>query len=433
MVRTGQRLGVCLLVVALLATGCQAPIADSSGGDTPAATAVENGSETVVGTAPNITVRNASLTLGPGEVFTRLQTVAGTTVAAPRSVRVFDTSEEFYNSTPDGLGSTTPAFWRVAGLETGPVNDSALEIQKNGYVTGGGGVTVYLGPNATTADERLLLAHEFTHFIQVQNGRQATLTAALDRGTTDSSYVRRAVVEGAAVVTTDAYVREYAAGDQLNSPWYDEIQDSYPPGHVGQFQNGRYVHGYDYVDARVGSPTALPALYEDPPQTSEQILHGLDPGEESPTPLTVESTTADGWVASGTDRMGEAFVRYALASDVGQARAARAASGWGNDELHIFRPIDGGNASYVWVLDWDDPTEATEFAQSLGAAFDARGEETDGVWSLSDAGTTATITEVSEGTTAVVFGSEPFVTETTVTASGDSVRIAARSGTSEQG
>jgi len=424
---TLQRLAVGLLVVAMVTAGCQAPAADAGNDGLESPVPAANGSDHPDSeSVPNVTVLNGSLELQPGSVFARVQRVSGTNVTAPAAVRVFETSDAFYNSTPDGLGpNTLPRFWRVAGLETGSVNTSELELQKNGYVTGAGAVTVYLNENATVADERLLLAHEFTHYVQIQDGRQTDLNDALGGQTTESAYVRRAIIEGAAVLTTDAYVREYAPGEQLNSPWYDEIQATYPAGHVGQFQNGRYVHGHEYVEERLDSPTALPEVYENPPQTSEQLLHGLAPDDEPPTDLTVDTTTGDDWVASGTDRMGEAFVRYALASDVGTEQATRAAAGWGNDSLHIFRPVDGGNASYVWVLDWDDPANASEFEQTLRSALDARGDSEAGVWSLSDADAAVTIAEVDASTTAVVFGPEPFVTGTTVTGTDDAVTVEA--------
>jgi hypothetical protein len=419
-----QRLGLYLLVVTMVTAGCQAPVADAGSNTTAAPATPLAETESPSGPAPNITVLNGSLKLNPGEVFARVQRVSGTNVTAPAAVRVFDTSEEFYNSTPSGLGpNTLPQFWRVAGLETGPVNSSALEIQKNGYVTGTGAVTIYLNPNTTVTDERLLLAHEFTHYVQIQEKQQTQLNGALDGRTTQSTYVRRAIVEGAAVFTTDTYIREFALGGQLNSPWYDEIQASYPAGHVGQFQNGQYVHGHDYVEEHVDSPAELGDIYENPPRTSEQLLHSLAPDDEPPTDLTVDSTTGDEWVASGTDRMGEAFVRYTLASDVGNERAVRAATGWGNDSLHIFRPVDGGNASYVWVLDWDDQANASEFDQTLRSALDARGNATDGVWVLSDSYAAVSVTEVGEETTAIAFGPESFVSTTSVTETGGSVTI----------
>ncbi len=422
--RNLHRLGVCLFAVVLVTAGCQAPVADAGSGGTTTPATTPAGNEKIPGTVPNITVQNGSLELNPGEVFARLQSVSETNVTAPAAVRVFETSSAFYNSTPGGLGaSALPQFWQVAGLETESVNSSALEIQKNGYVTGTGAVTIYLNPNTTLAEERLLLAHEFTHYVQIQEKQQTKLNGVLDGRTTQSAYVRRALIEGAAVFTTDTYVREYAPGDQLNSPWYDEIQASYPTGHVGQLQNGRYVHGHGYVERRVDSPTELTTVYENPPRTSEQLLHGLAPDDEPPTDLTVDSTTGDEWVASGTDRMGEAFVRYALASDVGTERATGAARGWGNDSLHVFRPVDGENASYVWVLDWDNEANATEFEQTLRSALDARGNATDGIWSLSDSYAAATIAEVDDGTTAVVFGPESFVTTTDVTETGSSVTI----------
>jgi hypothetical protein len=418
---TPHRLGVCLLVVALVTAGCQAPIADG-GTATPATTPADNETERL--SAPNITVLNGSLELDPGRVFARVQAVSGTNVTPPRAVRVYNTSDAFYNSTPSGTTEPIlPRFWRVAGLSTADVNSSALEIAKNGDVTGRGDVAIYLGPNTTLADERLLLAHEFTHYVQIQQGQQSDLNGALGGTTTQAAYLARSIIEGGAIYTTDSYVREYAPGEKLNSPWYDEIQASYPVGHVTRFQNARYIYGHDYVSTQRDSPTNRSAVYENPPQTTEQLLHGLGPGEEPPTELSVESSTGDDWLASGTDTMGEAFVRHALAGDVGRDRAQRAAAGWGNDHLQIFRPFDGGDTGYVWVLDWDDTANATEFERTLRTALDARGNETGGVWSLSDVNASASVKEVSEETTAVVFGPDAFVSATSVNASEGSVRV----------
>ena len=419
-----RRLGVCLFVLALVTAGCQAPLADAGNGTTsPAATpAAADGTERL--SAPNITVLNGSLELDPGRVFARVQAVSGTNVTAPRAIRVYNDADAFYNTTPGGSNQpTVPEFWRIAGLSTVEVNSSALEIRKNGYVTGAGTVTVFLGPNATLADERLLLAHEFTHYVQTQNNLRGTLNEHLDGRTTQAAYLTRSVIEGAAVYTSDSYVMAYAPGEKLNSPWYSEIQAVYPPGHAARFQNGRYIDGFEYVNGTVASATNLSTVYENSPRTAEQLLHGLQPGEEPPTALSVRSSTGDDWLASGTDTMGEAFVRHALASDVGQSRADSAAAGWGNDSLHIFRPLGGGDTGYVWVVDWDDPENATEFERAVRDAFDARGTESGGVWSLSDVNASASVTELRPGTTALVLGPGEFVGETSVTADEGSVQI----------
>mgnify|MGYP006276651489 FL=1 len=414
------RLGICLLALALVTAGCQAPMADGSTA-TAATPAEGDGTERL--SAPNITVLNGSLELDPGGVFARVQAVSGTDVPAPRAVRVYNTSGAFYNSTPGGgSGPGIPEFWRVAGLDTAAVNSSALEISKNGYVTGRGDVVVYLGPDSTLADERLLLAHEFTHYVQIQRNQQASLNEALGGTTTQAAYLTRSIIEGGAVYTTDSYVREYAPNGTLNSPWYGEIQASYPAGHVARFQNARYIDGHEYVSAQVDTPENLSTVYENPPRTTEQLLHGIDPGAEPPTALAVESATGDGWLASGTDTMGEAFVRYALAADVGQDRAERAAAGWGNDSVRIFRPLDGGRAGYVWLLGWDDAANATEFERTLRDAFAARGNDTGSRWALTDVNASAAVNEVGPETTAVVFGPESFLGATTVSGDG-SVRI----------
>lgn len=418
-----HRLGICLLVVALVTAGCQAPLADSGPAATTTAGPADD-SAPEVGPAPNITVLNGSLELDPGAVFARVQAVSGTSVTAPRAIRVYNTSDAFYNSTPGGTTEPTlPQFWRVAGLDTAAVNGSDLEIQKNGYVTSRGDVVIYLGPNSTLADERLLLAHEFTHYVQTQQERRTDLNQRLGGRTTQASYLTRSVIEGAAVFTADSYVRAYAPGAKLNSPWYDEIQASYPAGHAARFQNARYIHGYEYVTGQLDTPTNLSTVYENPPRTAEQLLHGLSPDAEPPTALAIEQSTGEHWLASGTDTMGEAFVRYALAGDVGEERAERAAAGWGNDTVRIFRPLDGGATGYVWLLDWDDTANATAFERTLRAAFDERGPESGGVWSLSAVNASAAVTEVSDETTAVVLGPESFIEATTVSSQAERIEI----------
>lgn len=310
----------------------------------------------------------------------------------------------------------------MAGLETEPVNRSTLEAQKNGYVTRSGEVGIYLSPNASRADEEMVLAHEFTHFVQAQNERSRDILGRVSGDTTEDGFLVRAIKEGAAVYATDSYMRQYVEGDALNSSWYDEIQASYPEGHVGRLANSWYIHGHEYVAARLDSPDALPTVYENPPRTTEQLLHGLDPATEPSTSLEVRASTGDGWFASGTDRMGEVFVRYALEGAVGADRARRAAAGWGNDSLHIYRSADR-KAGYVWILDRDDRKNASDFESALTTALDARGDRSGDRWRLPDVNATATTVDVAPETTAFVVGPESFVAATTVAGSTETVTI----------
>jgi hypothetical protein len=428
-----RQVGIAMLVLALVTAGCQAPTAENptvdgsatpSGGPDGEPPANDSKAPTTNMTTPppDIAVQNGSLRVDPGVVFQRVQALRGTDVAPPARVRVFETSTQLSNRT-GGTSAEVPRFYRLAGLDAGPVDSSDLEVVKNGYVAASGEVGIYVGENATVTDERMLLAHEFTHYVQTQNDRRGDLGRAIGITTTESNLLRRAVVEGGAIVTADAYLRAHDESDRLNSEWYPEIQAAYPAGHVGRLLNGRYVHGHAYLAQRVDSPAGLPAVYENPPQTTEQLLHGVAPEAEPPTPLSVDAQSGEEWLPAGTDQFGELFLRYALEGGIGPDRAARAAEGWGNDTLVYYRSTERSATGYVWVLDWDDTENNSEFRAAMNDALDARGTRTDGAWALTDASGSARIVDIDEETTAVVFGPAKFVERATLSVNENEVSV----------
>lgn len=410
---THSRFTVAVLVVVVALAGCGAPVAESNAtGETGA----------------NITVTNGSLAVDADSVFTRVQQLRGTGVEAPEQIRAYNTIEGFRNQSGSLGGSRAQTFSRLAGMTTGDVNVSdSVTAQKNGYVTGLGSIVLYLGENATLADEQLLVSHELTHYVQVRNGRQQQVLNQTGGAvpTSDTQYVLRALLEGDAVVTANAYLEQYSESERLNSPMYYEVQESLPDGHVARYANSQYVHGFEYVEAQTDSPADVADVYDAPPLTSEQLLHNLSAKTEPPTPLSVSIETNSEWVTSGDDRMGEAFVRYALESQVGPDRAARAAAGWGNDTVRFLRPADGdGETAYAWTLRWDDAANQTEFTAAFRESLSARGTETDGTWRLTEESVSATVSTPTDRTTVVLFGPESLVDRMTASGNEGSVRIA---------
>ncbi|MEF8908175.1 MAG: hypothetical protein V5A13_09970 [Haloarculaceae archaeon] len=401
-----RALGTVALAAVLLAAGCQAPVA----GPADSGLATDSGPGVADRQPANVTVQNGTLAVDPGVVFARLQTVAGTNVTPPERVRAFGNESDYGNASLGGGG--LPPFQEAVGLKTGPVpNASALELQFAGQTSALGTVVVYTGPNATVDDARLLVAHEFVHYIQFEQGRSAQLRRQVAAGTTDGSYVVRSLLEGSAVYTTDAYLRRYTDNGTQNSPVYRAIAEALPPGHVGRYGNSQYVEGVEYVASRVEDPADLPRVYEAPPTTSEQVIHNRTPGEEPAVTLDATVDPAEGWQEVGTDRLGEAFVRTTLAVGVPQARADRAAAGWGNDRLYVYRAPGQRNASYAWTFAWDDAGEAAEFEQALRGYLDARGERRSGRWAL-DGGLTARVLTPSEQSTVLLLGNGSFVAGT---------------------
>ena len=392
------------LAAALLVAGCQAPVADSGGAPGT------DGSPATDRQPATITVQNGTLAVDPGLVFARVQTVAGTNVTPPERVRAFDNESAYGNASLGGSG--LPPFQEAVGLKAGPVeNVSNLALPFAGQTSALGTVVVYAGPNGTVDDVRLVVAHEFVHYVQFKQGRSAELRQRVDTSTTDGSYVVRSLLEGPAAYTTDAYLERYTDNGTRNAPVYRAIANALPPGHVARYGNSQYVEGTEYVASRVDDPADLPRVYDAPPTTSEQVIHNHTADEEPPVALDATVEPAEGWREVGTDRLGEAFVRTTLAVGVAQARADRAAAGWGNDRLYVYRAPGQRPASYAWAFAWDDAGEAAEFERALRAYLDARGERREGRWVVDDA-LTARVFTPSERSTVLLLGNESFVAGT---------------------
>ncbi|NHN60621.1 MULTISPECIES: hypothetical protein [Halorussus] len=446
------------------ATTGEPPTASEPPGETTAATATTAASGATDADTGTIEARGAPLPVNQTLVFARVQRLLGTNVTPPEYVYVVD--DRFGNDTADGdagpgndttsdddttapetaapadddaAEDTTTAeddatadrgrslelyrFWQLAGVESEPtLNRSERRRIPNGATTLFGGIRLYPPANYTASSMEWVLAHEYVHYVQFKNRRSAQLRRALSGSTTDDRFVVRSVLEGAAVVATDAYLRRYVPGDRLNSEFYTEYDRRLAPGSRQQYANLRYIAGHRYVAGRVDSPDRLAAVYERPPRTGEQVLHGYPPGVEPARPLPVSVNAAgSAWRRAGTDTLGEPFVRVALRNGLNESRAARGAAGWGNDTLYTFRRATG-DASYAWALRWDDPANASEFAAAFAASLDARAPAANGTWTVD--GATMDVRSPGEEWTVVLAGSDGFVRGTDLTVEEGNLSVA---------
>ncbi|MFB6121298.1 MAG: hypothetical protein ABEJ68_09305 [Halobacteriaceae archaeon] len=380
------------LAALLVGAGCAAPVAD----ETP---------------APRVEYEGGSLPFAAGPVFAQIETTLGVDVPAPDRVHVVSSPRNLSGSV---AGASIPRFWSVAGVHTDSgLSQADVDRLENGVTSSIGTIAVYPGEDADAGD-RWVLAHEFVHYVQFQRNAGERVGAAVP-ATTDGRYVQRSVLEGAAVFTTDAYIAAHAPDQPPNAALYRDLNETLVPGSLAWHYNLAYVEGREYVASRVAGPTALGAVYDRPPTTSEQVIHGLPPGAEPAPPLNL---TADGgdWRVAATDRLGEAFVRTALAGTLDVGRASRAAAGWGNDTLLTFRRAGVANGSYAWVLRWDAPSEADEFASAMRDALAARGDAAGDGWRV--AGVRAELRRADAQTTVLVAGNASFVNGTAVATDG---------------
>ena len=316
-----------------------------------------------------------------------------------------------------GADGTQPAL-DVSGQEIGQTESSTNRWYNNSYFRAlglspgeGGGAqiagytagndTVLLNPNLSTTQAHSTLVHEYVHTLQSQErvwgdwngwptpdgieGREAWLTNDL-------------LLEGAATYTEGVYAQRNVDGVGL-SDYLDQLHADYCQSEgASQWFLAQYYVGAQHAAASVDDPAELDDLYDQPPITSEQILHngsgdGLDPmpmGLEAAGDASFDTLGAHGNAVSTADfdgngvlsdrgTQGELFTRVALSQELDHSRAVEAAAGWGNDTMVLTTVFDEeGDASaqgYLWVTRWDSTADADQF-QSAITEFGAQRPDT---------------------------------------------------------
>ncbi len=235
--------------------------------------------------------------------------------------------------------------------------------------------------------ELMVLAHEHMHALQDQHfglGARDTLDD-------DAALALDALAEGEATLVMAMWVmkRLGAAGlDELDSA--DIPTDAMPVPTVpdllyraGEFP---YIDGSAFVYTVFGDGgwEAVNALWEDPPVSSEQIMHPERYPGDVPEVIDlpdIAGALGTGWLRASEMVMGEMQIGVLLADgapwgedDSGDAFSfprlenARAAKGWDGDRLlHLRGPEE--DWAIVWQTTWDRRTDAREFAEAAQAAF----------------------------------------------------------------
>ncbi|SEW09200.1 hypothetical protein [Halobacterium jilantaiense] len=386
---TTARLALALCLV-LAVAGCVAPAANApgaspaaDGSDATTTTTATTSTPGDAGGAPEHVVVTGDLSVDANVTFDRVAALLDADYA-PTRVVVQDLS-----SRRAGGFSALPFF-------------SAFGLSGSGASGTGTGVaglttldaTVYLSPAAAdSARVEQVLAHEFVHVAQVRQnmvpwfGGRAGAVDSLDE-----QFARRALVEGGAVYVTDAYTRAHQPG--LGSQT-DQMAAAYANASAAnRFVYGQYRFGAQYANATLDGPADLPDLYEDPPETTENVLHPGTRDDPLALNVTVEAESVDR-ERSQTRRAGELLARVVLRQTTTRSTAREAAAGWGTDRVLAFATPNG--SSVAWVTRWDTPADADEFAAAARTLGD---RQTDNTYRTE---------RVTEDTVVVFAGSEQFV------------------------
>ncbi|WP_440988643.1 hypothetical protein [Haloarchaeobius baliensis] len=429
--RGSRRLGAlaCVLLVVLAGCGAQEVSRPETAATTAAPattsepTAVETTDAPTEDADVGIRYRGGDLSFAAAPVFDRVESLLAVSADPPTQVSIENESTWFGTNTTDRRRPTgTGRFGALVGVETEASHDD-LRGTPNGATSPFGGVSIYPGDGSSDALE-VVLAHEFVHVVQFQRNQVSAVRRNVGDTSTDARWTARSIVEGVAVWTETRYVESYGldapTGGERTTTLYTEATPGTP------FRHGQaaYLFGYEYVRNESSGLDRVDGLYERPPTTSEQVLHGLDPGSEPSAELYVR-TIAEGntWRGSASDTLGEAYTRVVLENGVAVPEAVDAAAGWGNDRLVTYRERPTANASFVWVTRWDTAADATEFRDAMNATFDADGDRTGDRWRL-DGDVRATTVRPDDTTVVVTVGEAGLLDALAVSLDRDTVVLA---------
>ncbi len=371
---------VLLLVVLAGCSALTAPPQDSSpptGTESPAErrsnTTAPTDDNTSEPPLPQISVTGGDLATDPTQTFRRVTTRLGlnSTVTNQYNISIKVIAPENVRSSRE-----PPHFLRVLGVQ-------APEYRTNlaGQTIGDDEIRINHDV-ATQPRIAGLLAHEYVHIVQHSRGDTGQLfdvnTSGWDAIPPFGPELRllaSSLTEGTATHVAEQYQQTYTDTLPQGTRYRRAYEQRETAG--GRYFMAPYWFGYRYVADRLEDNSTLASIYDQPPRTSEALIHQYDPGVEPPVPLSV-NVTADRWRPDDRGRVGELGTRIALSAHLDRSRAAVGADGWGNDVLVPFER--NSSRGYVWITRWDDSANASEFRTALTAALNRDATATDSGW-----------------------------------------------------
>jgi len=236
-----------------------------------------------------------------------------------------------------------------------------------------------------------IAVHELTHALQDQH---FDLESLLDEknDNSDSLLARSSLIEGDATAVMLDYARRIgherplAKEGSVSAFMMQNITGAMLTGSVSAAPSAiqamvifPYVSGLRFVHTvlKEGGYEAVNQTFKNLPVSSEQILHPelyLEKKKSFEVPPPPNDSPVPALKFAGAvyqDRLGEFVVSTLLATYISPLQASTAASGWGGDQLWLFRTAGQKNI-LVWRLLWDTEQDAGEFIEALKLAYEKR-------------------------------------------------------------
>jgi hypothetical protein len=188
----------------------------------------------------------------------------------------------------------------------------------------------------------------------------------------------------------DAYLSMVLYAEEVYGPDWEDLEDgteeaapedevAIPPA-IERYFALDYTECVAFASALyfTGGWKKLDEAYDEPPWTTEQVLHpekyDAREGARSDAPDDLSDSLGDGWTLAEQAQFGEFDVYNYLLTNIGdETIASGAAAGWGAGwgGIYTFDSEEAGDATLVHLqLDWDTSQDFAEFLVAYGILVD---------------------------------------------------------------
>jgi len=289
--------------------------------------------------------------------------------------------------TPDELLAAYEGLYQAMGLmpREDRLSDVYVELlasQVAGlYVPGSRELYVLSKEGEVGPIERVFYSHEYVHALQDQHFDLQAFQPPELADQSDRQMARQSVVEGDAYVAMTYWLQQHLTTAELemfgavsSDPEGLAALERIPPILSTQITFPALQGTFWVLRQQItGGWAAIDALYDDPPESTEQILHAdkwdsREPPIDVQIPDTLAADLGAGWSLVLEDTFGEQQLGVWL---TGQAPLSafpppppEAAAGWGGDRV-AYLTGPGGAWTVALKTEWDTATDATEFEAAV--------------------------------------------------------------------
>ncbi len=245
--------------------------------------------------------------------------------------------------------------------------------------------TLYLADWIPADYQMPTLVHELTHVLQDQHYDLEGMVFHQPNDS-DLASARMGLVEGEA---TAMMIWVANNGRKVDEVEYEKMieeqtEKSYRETKVPRFLVEslffpyRWGHPFVTIGTDRGGWKALDAVFRDPPDSSEQILHPEKYYERRERPVRFDATRIpellglSGWRLVHHDVNGEFSLHLWLGQFIADETARKAAEGWGGDVILLLRREGEAEPLLISINRWDTPADAEEFVAAYSKAVPKR-------------------------------------------------------------